>query len=196
MSIKEKQKMIENTEPVSTEITDEELHNYWIDEYGVKYSKDKKRLLSFPTDIPEYRIPSGTEVICNNAFFYVDSIQSIIIPDTVTHIGDSAFDTCDSLQSIIIPSSVTHINGNPFRKCVNLTHIECQSKHFVVRDHALYTADMTRIISYIGKDKTFTIPDTVTHIGNAAFADSKTLESIVIPNSVIHIGDDSFYYCI
>ena len=156
-----------------TKPTEEELNDCWTDKFGVKYSKDKKRLLDCSEDLPShYSIPEGTEVICDRAFWlYTDDLSSVTIPESVRHIGI-----------------------NPFNGCESLTNIDCRSKHFVFRDDALYTADMTRIISYIGKKDTFTIPDTVTHIGDETFEDC-TFQSIIIPASVTHIGDDAFSYC-
>ena len=54
-------------EELSTDVTDEDLVEAIEDEYGVKYSKDGKRLLK-GVDIKEYRVREGTEVICNEAF--------------------------------------------------------------------------------------------------------------------------------
>jgi hypothetical protein len=40
-----------------------------------------------------------------------------------------------------------------------------------------------------------TIPDSVTSIGDGAFADCSSLTSITIPNSVTSIGNYAFYSC-
>lgn len=96
-------------EVLSTVVTDEDLKDAWKDEYGVKYSRDGKKLLrAKKLGCTKYYVREGTIVICNEAFW--DSrVQSIILPDSVTKIGDGAFDWCQSLKSISIPNSVTEI---------------------------------------------------------------------------------------
>ena len=51
------------------------------------------------------------------------------------------------------------------------------------------------VVSYKGKDSSVTIPNSVTSIGNYAFAWCTGLTSITIPNSVTSIGDYAFAYC-
>lgn len=41
----------------------------------------------------------------------------------------------------------------------------------------------------------FTIPDSITSIGNYAFSKCKSLKSIIIPNSITSIGEYAFYGC-
>ena len=78
-------------ENLSTEVTKEELKNAIIDEYGVKYSKDGRKLLNCPTELSgSYTIKEGTKVICDLAFGG-SNLSSIVIPNSVTCIGDSAF---------------------------------------------------------------------------------------------------------
>ena len=77
---------------ISTEVTDEDLAEAIEDEYGVKYSKDGKRLLKAPQNIKgEYCIRKGTICICDDAFSYCSYLTRVIIPDNVTKIGDDAF---------------------------------------------------------------------------------------------------------
>ena len=42
------------SEDLSTEVTEEVLANAWTDEFGVKYSRDRKRLLKASDSIKEY----------------------------------------------------------------------------------------------------------------------------------------------
>ena len=103
----------------STEVTDEDLENAVEDEFGVKYSKDWKRLLEAPTGLKgEYSIREGVKVIGDNAFFYCSSLRSFTIPNSVICIGDKVFEDCYFLKSITIPSSVVAVIGNPFYGCI------------------------------------------------------------------------------
>ena len=103
----------------STEVTDEDLENAVEDEFGVKYSKDWKRLLKAPAELNgKYSIRKGVKVIGNNAFGLCTSINSIEIPNSVTNIGECAFSSCESLTSINIPNSVASIGEGTFGYCI------------------------------------------------------------------------------
>ena len=70
------------------------------DEYGVKYSRDGKKLLEASSSFreKEYVVRKGTEVICDRAFRWCESLQSVTIPNSVTSIGDDAFRGCMHLD--------------------------------------------------------------------------------------------------
>ena len=202
----------------STKVTKEDLENAVKDEFGVKYSKDWKRLLKAPTGLKgEYSIREGVKVIGNSAFEKCYSLTSINIsnsvtnigdkafsecksltnidiPNSVTNIGNGAFSGCDSLTKIIIPRSVVNLNGNPFRAWDGNLHNE--SKAFIYENQVLFNKDKTTLIAYRSKEKNYIIPNSVTYIGNDAFFDCKSLTSINIPNSVTNIGDRAFYNCV
>ena len=202
----------------STEVTKEDFENAVEDEFGVKYSKDWKRLLKAPAGLKgEYSIREGVKVIGNSAFEKCYSLTSINIsnsvtnigdkafsecksltnidiPNSVTNIGNGAFSWCDSLTKIIIPRSVVNMNGNPFRAWNGDLHNE--SKAFIYENQVLFNKDKTTLIAYRSKEKNYIIPNSVTYIGNDAFFDCKSLTSINIPNSVTNIGDRAFYNCV
>lgn len=104
----------------STEVTDEDLKNAVEDEFGVKYSKDWKRLLEAPSRLTgRYSIRKGAKVIGKNAFFKCISLTSINIPERVTSIGKSAFYGC-RFTSLTLPSSLTEIGIEAFAHCKGL----------------------------------------------------------------------------
>ena len=108
----------------STEVTDEDLKNAVEDEFGVKYSKDWKRLLKAPESLSgKYSIRKGVKVIGDVAFWGCKSLTNINIPNSVTNIGDWTFERCESLTNINIPNSVTNIGNNAFYFCRSLTNI-------------------------------------------------------------------------
>ena len=221
----------------STEVTKEDLENAVEDEFGVKYSKDWKRLLRAPWNLSsKYSIRNGVKVIGNSAFSSCGFLTSINIPNSVTTIGDSAFAWCESLTNINIPNSVTTIGDSAFWLCYSLTNINIpnsvttigegafsgcdsltsitipnsvvtiicnpfygwhgilnnESKAFIYEDHVLFNKNKTILIAYRAKGTNYTIPNSVTTIGEHAFSDCDSLTSINIPNSVTTIGDFGF----
>ena len=194
----------------STEVTEEDLKNAVEDEFGVKYSKDWKRLLKAPTDLDGvYSIKKGVKIIANNAFnscesltsinipdsvtnigdgtfFYCKSLTSINLPDSMTSIGHSVFSSCHSLTSISIPDGVTNIGDSAFSGCVSLTSIIIPDSVTSIGDYAFF---------YCNSLISINIPDSVTSIGNDAFSGCKSLKSIIIPDSVTSIGNNAFNGC-
>ena len=201
----------------STKVTKEDLENAVEDEFGVKYSKDWKRLLKAPESLSgKYSIRKGVKVIWNGAFGMCESLTNINIPNSVTTIGDWAFRACKSLTSINIPNSVTTIGDWAFRACKSLTSITIpnsvviiignpfygwhgilnnESKAFIYEDHVLFNKNKTTLIAYRAKETNYTIPNSVITIGEGAFSGCKSLISINIPNSVTTIGENAFGWC-
>ena len=193
----------------STEVTDEDLENAVKDEFGVKYSKDWKRLLKAPRNLSgKYSIRKGVKVIGNWAFCSC-KLTSINIPNSVTTIGDHAFSGCDSLTSINIPNSVTMIGKGAFSGCDYLTSINIPDDVTTIGEgafggcHSLTNINIPNSVTTIGTGAFFyclsltsiNIPNSVTTIGKGAFRGCKSLTSINIPNSVTTIGEWAFVEC-
>ena len=179
-------------EDLSTKPTEEELKEAFVDEWGVKYSKDGRKLLKVSGKLSgAYSVKEGTRIICDSAFYFCDSPSEIVIPSSVTSIGDSAFSFCSSLKYISIPKSVICLNGNPFAAWDG--KLECLSPNFVYEDDVLFNKDKSRIISFRNQNiKSYVIPSSVTSIGDSAFSWCSSLSELVIPSSVTSIGDSAF----
>ena len=137
-------------------------------------------------------IPNSVTSIGNSAFWDCDGLTSITIPNSVTSIGDSAFYSCDGLTSITIPSSVTSIGNGAFASCSKLK--EFKGKFASPDGRCLIVDGVLNSFAPSGLT-TYTIPNSVTSIGEWAFAHCSGLISITIPNSVTSIGGGAFYSC-
>ena len=174
-------------EDLSTETTEEELKEALVDEWGVKYSKDGRKLLEAPGELSgAYSVKEGTKIICDSAFWYCSSLSEIVIPSSVTSIGDSAFYGCNSLSEIVIPSSITSIGDSAFYGCNSLSGIVIPSSVTSICDSAFWGCNsLSEIV----------IPSSVTSIGDRAFSSCDSLSEIVIPSSVTSIGKSAFWGC-
>ncbi len=150
------------------------------------------------SNLESITIPNGVTGIGECAFAYCYSLESITIPDGVTSIGVYAFDDCSSLTSITIPDSVTSIGEDAFSRCNSLSSIIISegNTEYSSLDGVLFNQDGTELITCPeGKTGSYTIPSTVTSIGNYAFTRCYGLTSITIPDSVTSIGEGAFTYC-
>ena len=143
-------------------------------------------------------IPNSVTSIGHSAFYGCSGLTSVTIPNSVTSIGQSAFQNCYRLTSVTIPNSVTSIREYAFQNCYRLTSINVASdnSNYCSVDGVLFNKDKTTLIQYPGgKQGSYTIPNSVTSIGEWAFAYCDGLTSVTIPNSVTSIGNKAFAYC-
>ncbi len=89
---------------------------------AVLYTKDGKRLVSFPEGkTTDYTVPDGTEVISSEAFRGNVSLTSITMPNSLRVIEGYAFFGCTALPTIQVPNGVTTIDNYAFYNCSSLT---------------------------------------------------------------------------
>ena len=136
------------------------------------------------TSLSSVTIPDSVTSIGYYAFYGCTSLSSVTIPDSVTSIGSYAFSGCTSLSSVTIPDSVTSIGYDAFYGCTSLTAINVAEGNtaYVSENGVLFNKSKTSLIQYpAGKtDSAYTIPDSVTSIGNYAFLSADSLKSIEV----------------
>ena len=189
-----------------------ESNTRYLSEDGILFNKDKTELICYPAKKSDtsYTIPSSvisigyaafsgcsplTSVIIGNsvtsvgdyAFYGCASLTSITIPDSVASIGKGAFCGCTFLTSITIGNNVTSIGEYTFYGCISLESVNVDNSNtkYLSEGGVLFNKDKTELICYPAKksDTSYTIPDSVTSIGDDAFFGSTSLESINVGES-------------
>ena len=130
--------------------------------------------------------------IGNFAFEDCENLTSIILSNSVTCIGDWTFDNCSSLTEITLPNSITSIGDRAFIYCRSLQKFYGK----FAADNGRCLVNNGVLIAYAEASGTeYSIPNSVTSIGNEAFFHCHRLTDVSIGNSVTSIGDKAFSHC-
>ena len=174
------------------------------------------------TGLTSIIIPDSVTSIKSSAFRDCTGLTNVIIGNSVTSIGSYAFYRCTRLTSITIGNSVTSIESDAFSGCTgfasiiigdNLTSFSAfsfynyteltgitvseQNQNYSSMDGVLFNKDKTTIICFpIANRLYYTIPNSVTSIGENAFRGCLGLKRVTIPERVTSIGSFAFYNCI
>ena len=145
-------------------------------------------------------IPNSVTSIGWASFYACSGLTSVTIPNSVTSIGWYAFSGCSGLTSVTIPNSVTSIGAYAFRECKNITKlsIEAGNEKYFTDGHSILAkleGNKVELNSFVVLDTSYTIPNSVTSIGDGAFRYCDGLTSVTIPNSVTSIGEWAFEDC-
>lgn len=178
---------------------------YTIHENGV-YVSAEKRLFGSKGDV-------GGEVIINSSYYGTVTIpETVMYGDTVYNIigiDDAAFKGCNNLDSISIPNSVSHIGPSAFYGCTNLKDVLLPSLLTVIERTVFMYCSSLESISFPEKLKkigvasfrgctslkTIYIPDGVEIIDSLAFDRCTAMHLLSVPSSVREIGIAAFQLC-
>ena len=109
----------------------------------------------------------NTETVAQNAYWYNNVIENVIISNSVTSIGANAFFGCTNLKTVFIGNDVTSIGDGAFYNCTNLKTVFVGNGVTSIGDGAFYnctnlkTVIMTRTSSapILGHDMFFNTPN-------------------------------------
>ncbi len=142
-------------------------------------------------------IPAGTETILKKAFYKNAYVTEVTIPASVKTIGQSAFEGCSALRTVTFTegSDLSVIEAAAFKDCSSLRTIVLPNKLTRIESQAFEATKITTVVvDNDGKetDDGFTVPDTVTYIGENAFYGVTTLTYLNLGNSLTFIGKGAF----
>ena len=152
------------------------------------------------TSLSKVKLSNGLTKVGDYAFGRCENLAEITIPDGVTEIGNYAFDYCTSLSKVQLSNGLTKIGDSAFSGCTSLKEITVSSdnKNFSSVDGVLFSKDMSILLAYPAGNgrSTYTVPDSVTEIGNDAFYRCTSLSKVQLSNGLTKIGNSAFSGCI
>ena len=152
-----------------------------------------KNAFSGCSALKEVKFPDSESVYTNGneiesgAFSSATALVSVTITDRFASIGDSAFASCTSLESVTIPARVATIGAGAFSGTVALTSFEIPegSRLRSIGDYAFGASGLTSFDFSKAP---------ITYVGGHAFQDS-ALTTVSVPETVTYIGQYAFAYC-
>ncbi|WP_296333094.1 leucine-rich repeat domain-containing protein [uncultured Treponema sp.] len=152
-------------------------------------------------------IPDGVTKINAYAFSYMDCLQSVTIPASVTEIGDNVFGYCDENMEIYYNGTINqyaHINAiivsedtswwNDCTASDSYSDAESRNWRYSSGFYSFFKKFFIdgRLFSEITE---IMIPNDIAKIAECAFFGWNGLQSVTIPDNVKEIGDGAFKSC-
>ena len=168
-----------------------------------------RRAFGSCTNIKEITLPAELTEIKNDVFEY-SSLESIVIPNSVTKLGTavfkncrslktavlpdtytcipySTFEECTALESIILPDTVITIQEKAFKNCASLKEVVWNTALTEIQSQAFYGCKLLKTLDW---SKT-----SVTSIGYEAFRECSALRQVDVPTTVNTVSDRAFRDC-
>ena len=137
--------------------------------------------------ITSISVGKGITCIGTDAFYGLENLSRVTLPDSIIRIKAEAFQNCTSLTQITFPDSVASIEDSVFRGCSNLVN-------FTISDC------VTNIGSYAFSDcvhlKKIVIPRNIQNIGGCAFYGCERLQNVAILARISKIPAFAFESCL
>lgn len=181
-----------------TSVTDEDRRNAVKDEKGFAYTADGKKLIGYEGYETKLIIKDGVEVIANDVFARM-GIETVKMPNSVTHIGAYTFQDSPNLMSVTLSDNIVYLGKGTFYKCESLHKLDTNDTHnYREPDGFTLPSGIKQISDYTfcncnSLDNPF-LPNNLLRIGNEAFKFSHIIK-LTVPSSVIEIGDEAFCGC-
>lgn len=134
-----------------------------------------------------------TNVVGKAMLASCEKLKRIVLPLQTTKIEADAFRNCSSLHTIEVPTLVESIETSA--GCTALTEINVQAgnSHYCSKDGVLLSGDGKSILWFpMGKDGEYTLPSTVTTVGDYAFRNCR-IETFHFADGLTSIGKYAFY---
>lgn len=198
----------DKTKTIAVEPSENFLHDVQPDGTIILYEyKGDSVTVKIPSEIDGKKVT----VISDGSFSHCETVERVIIPDTITNISSSAFAHCKKLSEISLPKSIEFIGSEAFLDTAFYNDWSNWEDGVLYIDDCLiagYPAtennkkavsgvynikEGTRVISQGAfmncRELTqVTVPDSIKELDDSIFSGASKLEKITLPENLTYIG--------
>jgi hypothetical protein len=137
------------------------------------------------SDLETITIPTSLKYIDDYAFYDVENLESIDLPNGVEAIGKSAFGCCDALTHFTFGENLKYIGQGAFYKAKITSAILPNTCDSIATNAFLNCTALTSV----------SLSDNIHYLGAGAFSTCSSLTSINIPNKIDSLNEELFFGC-
>ena len=134
------------------------------------------------THIESVTLPEGLTHIEANAFYDCTGLTRVVCPESLKKIDVQAFTYCKNLKDIHIPEN-TEVERGAFSGCTAMA----DENGFIILRGVLY--------SYTGKAENLTLPAGITRVCTGAISGKDALKTLVFSKDTVEIEDRAVNFC-
>lgn len=156
------------------------------------FTKNKRVLISFQSNVTSYIIPKSVVAISGYAFWYCSDLELITISPTVKWMGENPFAYTKAIIENLSENFILENNllltkdGSSLIGCYsNYKIINVPASVNVIKRNAFFRSEVVEVV----------LPDFVERIEDNAFESCITLQKINLPESIKYLGNGVFRYC-
>ncbi len=138
--------------------------------------------------LEEVVIPNGVTSINDSTFTLCKALKKVTIGANVQYIAQAAFSDCSSLVEVTIPDSVKSIAEDAFSGCTGMEALKIGKGVQTIGNTAFQMCKSLKTL-------TFAQDSELLYIGQRAFSENESLESIVLPSKLVQLDAESFAQC-
>ena len=135
--------------------------------------------------LTDLTIPEDITQLVDFTFYSCENLSSVTVPETVSNVGYYSFAECTNLSNVTLPDGLQRIEKCAFSGCTSLEEIAIPEGVTEICDYAFAACGLT----------SFTVPESITVIGNGMFSGCTNLTTINIHDGVNKIGGGTFSGC-
>lgn len=153
-------------------------------------------------------ILGNIEELPTECFYECDGLESFVVPNSVVTLGSSCFAYCDNLASVTFGNNLETVGMNCFYLDSKLETVTFNSNLKEIGDYGFYSCQklenytLNNGLETIGRyafqytaKKNVVIPNSVTELGEGAYTNCYSLETIKLSSSITEIPNELFYNC-
>ena len=212
--------------PTLEQVNVDENNPHYLSVDGVLFTSNLDTLVTYPPAYPteQYDIPQSMRTLAPYSFYNAQQLKSVNL-SSVNVVDTMAFFQCRALEEVTggealttmrlgafgvmpgedptlanfyLPASLKEFDGGAFLgNYLVFPELDPENPYYTADEYGLiYTNDLTKLCFTPGLTEEFSMPESVTTIGDYAFSGVMGLPEIYLPDHVTTIGDYAFAFAL